>query len=168
MRSDDRFNILGNAYHIRVSAYIFCYYYDVLSDSSQHRVLLIQRAIHDSKPKFWEGPAGGMGVEDKTLQNGLRREVREETGLHLSKIAHSLPMQKWTSVKTGEWLGFSGIAEVCESEVVRWENDIKLNPKEHQNHVWATEDEVRSGKYKFFGENRTQTLKAFSVMRKEH
>lgn len=161
--SNNRFKIHDTAYRIRVAAFIFCYRWDEKSHSYQLCVLLLQRALGDSKPGLWESSgAGGVEGTDKTLQDALGREVREETGLGLLRITDSLPMQKWTTARD-EWIGFSSIIEVSPSEIEK----IKLNPTEHQAFAWATENEVKDGKYSFYGEHQTQTLKAFSVMRKK-
>ncbi|KAE8334492.1 hypothetical protein BDV24DRAFT_172530 [Aspergillus arachidicola] len=161
--SNDRFKIHDTAYRIRVAAFIFCYRWDEKSHSYQLCVLLLQRALSDSKPSLWESSgAGGVEGTDKTLQDALGREVREETGLDLLRITDSLPMQKWTTARS-EWIGFSSIIEVTPSQLEK----IKLNPTEHQAFAWATENEIKDGKYSFYGEHQTQTLKAFSVMQEK-
>ncbi|KAL4891352.1 P-loop containing nucleoside triphosphate hydrolase protein [Aspergillus ambiguus] len=82
--------------------------------------------------------------------------------LHLSKIVHALSVRHWSRSKHSEqreWVGFSYIIEVSESEerkvsagfghVSRRASQvgkIELNPIEHENFVWATEAEVRTGK----------------------
>ncbi|OGM39392.1 AAA family ATPase [Aspergillus bombycis] len=72
---------------IRVSAHIF------LWDLPEPCILLIQRALCDSKPGFWEVPAGSCEEQDKTPRDALEREVREETGLQLSRVIDALPIQ---------------------------------------------------------------------------
>lgn len=44
---------------------------------------------------------------------------------------------------------------------MKWEDAIRLNPKEHQAFAWATEDEVRSGKYQMFENHKKTVLEAF-------
>ncbi|KAF7589587.1 hypothetical protein BBP40_004047 [Aspergillus hancockii] len=172
----DGFIIHGTTYHLRVSAYIFirpshnpCLETDCrdgMNDSFQPRVLLLQRALQDSKPGYWECPGGGVDGDDKTLKDALGREVFQETGLQLSRIVHFLPMHRWITIRNGErfdWIGYSCIVAVSQSEI-GWEKKIKLNPKEHQAFTWATEDEVKDNKCRFYGEHRSQILKAFTVI----
>jgi 8-oxo-dGTP diphosphatase len=49
----------------------------VIADDHE-RVLLIQRADNGN----WESPGGVLELNE-TIEDGLRREVREETGLHV-------------------------------------------------------------------------------------
>ncbi|EXJ83691.1 hypothetical protein A1O1_07315 [Capronia coronata CBS 617.96] len=50
------------------------------------RILLIQRAGHDSMPHRWEVPGGGCDLEDPTILHAVAREVWEETGLVAARI----------------------------------------------------------------------------------
>ncbi|KAE8334332.1 P-loop containing nucleoside triphosphate hydrolase protein [Aspergillus arachidicola] len=153
----------------------------ILWDLPKPCILLIQRALCDSKPEFWEVPAGSCEEQDKTLRDALEREVREETGLQLSQVIYALPIQTWTRSKEGEqheWVGLPYIIEVSELEhsishenrqgvsgrALKWKDVIQLNPKEHQDFAWATEDEVRRDKYKMFGNHKETILEAFATV----
>ncbi|KAL5082819.1 hypothetical protein Trisim1_003149, partial [Trichoderma cf. simile WF8] len=57
---------------VATSAYIF---------DAQGRVLLVQRAAHDSMPNLWETPGGAVDSGDSSILAGCAREVREEVGL---------------------------------------------------------------------------------------
>ncbi|RFU81500.1 nudix domain, partial [Trichoderma arundinaceum] len=48
---------------------------------AQGRVLLVQRAAHDSMPNLWETPGGAVDAGDPTILHGCARELREEVGL---------------------------------------------------------------------------------------
>lgn len=65
-------------------------------------ILLIERALCDSKAGFWEGPGGSSEEQDKTPRDALEREVQEETGLQLSRVIHALPIQTWTRSREGK------------------------------------------------------------------
>jgi hypothetical protein len=41
----------------------------------QDRILLLQRASHDSMPNRWEIPGGGVDAEDETILHGAVREL---------------------------------------------------------------------------------------------
>ncbi|KAE8334406.1 hypothetical protein BDV24DRAFT_156870 [Aspergillus arachidicola] len=173
--SPDQYRFDATAYCIRVSALIF------LWDLPEPRILLIQRALCDSKPGFWEGPGGSQEKHDKTPRDALEREVREETGLQLSRVIHALPIQTWTRSREGkqqEWIGLPYIIQVSEFEpsiphenrqavsrrALERKDVIQLNPKEHQAFAWATEKEVRCDKYKMFGNHKEAILKAFAIV----
>lgn len=108
------------------------------------KVLLVQRAPHDSMPNRWEIPGGAVD-EDETVLGGVAREVWEESGLRVSRLT--------ASVWAGEGLAAGAVfrttrgrfifkltfvAEVEDSSAVR------LDPDEHQDYVWATEEECRA------------------------
>ncbi|KAK5659396.1 hypothetical protein OQA88_1489 [Cercophora sp. LCS_1] len=112
------------------------------------RVLLVQRAPHDSMPNRWEVPGGAVDLEDETVLHGAVRELREEGGLVATKITHWIPEQ------TGDVEGYvftnrAGTKTFCRFafgvEVEDWES-VKLDPNEHQDYVWASEEEVSEGK----------------------
>ncbi|GMG12992.1 unnamed protein product [Aspergillus oryzae] len=163
------------AYCIRVSAHIFLWV------SGKPCILLIQRALCDSEPGFWKVPAGSCEEQDKTPRDALEREVREETGLQLSRVIHALPIQTWTRSKEGEqheWVGLPYIIEVSELEhsishenrqgvsgrALKCKDVIQLNPREHQDFAWATEDEVRRDMYKLFGNDKETIFEAFATV----
>lgn len=146
------------------------------ADSPKPRLLLIQRALCDTKPEYWEVAGGGVDKQDQNPQNALEREVQEETGLQLSRVTHALPVQTWRRFKGGEWHEWVGLPYIIEvskqransqdvpQPVMEWEDVIRLNPKEHQAFTWATEDEVRSGKYQMFGNHKEAILEAFAIV----
>ncbi|KAE8397986.1 hypothetical protein BDV37DRAFT_264442 [Aspergillus pseudonomiae] len=126
-------------------------------------------------------PTGSFEEQDKTPRDALEREVRKETGLQLSRVIHALPIQTWTRSKDGEqheWVGLPYIIEVSELEhsishenrqgvsgrAQKWKDVIQLNPKEHQDFAWATEDEVRRDKYEMFGNHKETILEAFATV----
>ncbi|KAE8374937.1 P-loop containing nucleoside triphosphate hydrolase protein [Aspergillus bertholletiae] len=173
--SPHQFRFNDTAYCIRVSAHIF------LWDLQKPYILLIQRALCDTKPGYWEVPAGSGEEQDQTPRDALEREVREETGLRLSRVTHALPIQTWARDNEGrqhEWIGLPYIIEVSELEpsksranrqglsepALKWKDAIQLNPQEHQDFAWATEDEVRRDKYKMFGNHKKTILEAFAMV----
>ncbi|KAK8004309.1 hypothetical protein PG989_004028 [Apiospora arundinis] len=52
----------------------------------EDRILLVQRAPHDSMPLLWEVPGGACDDTDKTVLHAVARELREETGLRAARI----------------------------------------------------------------------------------
>jgi 8-oxo-dGTP pyrophosphatase MutT (NUDIX family) len=82
---------------------------------------------------------------DETLLHAAVRELKEETGLTATRIVRKVTEFGWseTSKRTGELRNWR--KHVFEMEVENL-NDLQLDPIEHQNHLWATEDEVRQDK----------------------
>lgn len=112
------------------------------------KVLVIQRASTDSMPNKWELPGGAVSDEDPTFFHGAARELWEESGLKAMRFTQVVtegpdrePGQVYpNSTQTKIWCRFSFIVEVESCE------DVKLDPSEHQNFAWATEDEIRDQK----------------------
>ncbi|KAI0114018.1 NUDIX hydrolase domain-like protein [Nemania sp. FL0031] len=107
---------------------------------SNPRILLVQRAASDSYPNTWEPPGGGCGDTDETILHAAR-ELREEARLEAARvIGHVGDPHTFTT---------SSRKPVCQfnsAEHVKTDGGAplvaKLNAKEHQRFVWATEGEV--------------------------
>lgn len=110
----------------------------------QDRILLLQRAPDDSMPNRWEIPGGAVDDDDPSVLYGCARELWEEAGLVLRHIKHVIPdgaNGKPGAVftnRTGKrfFCKFSFEVDVADTE------SVKLDPNEHQDFVWATEEEV--------------------------
>ncbi|KAG5970140.1 hypothetical protein E4U55_001821 [Claviceps digitariae] len=166
---------------VAVSALIF--------DAPRTRVLLVQRAGHDTRPYRWELPGGGVGDElGETILEGLAREVREETGLRVVSVRGVRPEQQqqqqqqhgqdtaqlaqvfWNSSRTKLIGRF--VFEVCvaggqsEGDAQMEVPPVVLDEREHCDFVWATEHVVRHGGLEWTGpEVRDMILEAFRLAR---
>ncbi|KAF3039729.1 hypothetical protein E8E12_005888 [Didymella heteroderae] len=108
------------------------------------RILLLQRAASDSYPGKWEPPGGAVDDEDLSILHAAARELWEETGLQASHIGGLVGDPRFFSRSNGD--------QICRFTFavhVLSENGsvltAKLDPKEHQAHVWATEAEIKAG-----------------------
>ena len=119
----------------------------VTEPDSKPRVLLLQRAAGDSNPNKWEPPGGACDDEDPSILFAVARELREETGLEADHMSRTVGDPHYFSARNGREICRLNFLVRVKSELV---NDkaatAKLDPVEHQNSVWATEDEVRAGK----------------------
>ncbi|KAF7543969.1 hypothetical protein G7Z17_g10315 [Cylindrodendrum hubeiense] len=108
------------------------------------RILLVQRAPNDSMPNLWEIPGGAVDDDDPSVLYGCARELWEEAGLVARHVKHVIPdgfNGKPGAVftnRTGKifWCKFSFEVDVIDTR------EVKLDPNEHQDFVWATEEEV--------------------------
>ncbi|KAI7781269.1 nudix domain protein [Diaporthe eres] len=108
------------------------------------RVLLVQRASHDSMPNKWEIPGGAVD-DNETVLGGLVREVWEESGLKVRRFIFSvgsgggLAAGAVFQTRRGRFIfKLTFVVEVEDSAAVA------LDPDEHQDYVWATEEECRA------------------------
>lgn len=117
----------------------------VIHDSPEPRILLIQRSASDSMPNLWEIPGGGCDDEDPTILRSVARELREEAGLIAASVGPRVGDDHLFQTRSGK--------AVCKFNFqVKTKKDeegmdkVKLEPEEHQNYVWATEEEVKAHK----------------------
>ncbi|OLN83747.1 hypothetical protein CCHL11_08749 [Colletotrichum chlorophyti] len=113
---------------------------------SRGRILLLQRAAHDSMPNRWEPPGGAADPTDASLLVACARELWEEAGLEAVEVVRVVsegPGEEPGTVFTNRtgtlvWCRFAFEVRVKTDEVVR------IDPEEHQDYVWAEESEVSS------------------------
>ncbi|MGB9707737.1 MAG: NUDIX domain-containing protein [Candidatus Pacearchaeota archaeon] len=98
------------------------------------RYLLLRRKLHW---KGWEFPKGGVIAREK-IENTVRREVQEETGLKVLNIIPFKSKGEFTYDKKTQRerkaKGFSYILFGCEVKKGR----VKISKKEHDNFKWLS------------------------------
>lgn len=104
------------------------------------RILLLQRSAHDSMPNQWEVAGGGCDEEDETILHGVARELWEEAGLKATRIGPRVGDLHFFTSRTGKKI--CRFTFVVEAETL----DVKLDPNEHQDFVWASEEDVKGKK----------------------
>ncbi|KAF4308030.1 putative nudix domain protein [Botryosphaeria dothidea] len=128
------------------------------------RLLLVQRsATERAFPNLWEVPGGSVDPEDETILHAVGRELQEETGLHVIAINHEVG--KGVEFRTGSgerqasWLKLAfevAVAEMDGGLGAKKEGGaaeaipIRLDPIEHQNYLWVSEDEIKGGEINGF------------------
>jgi ADP-ribose pyrophosphatase YjhB (NUDIX family) len=133
-----------------------------------HQLAVIAYIIYDNKflllkrnnePKVW-GPPGGRLESDEDPNEGILREVKEETGLHIEII---LPADIWYGkYRDGILVSIDYLAKADSGEV-------KLS-HEHSEFRWATIEDLRN-KNPLLGETKSSFLlkdfeKAWSLYQK--
>ncbi|KAF6831085.1 nudix domain protein [Colletotrichum musicola] len=118
-----------------------------LASSGGRRILLLQRAAHDSMPNLWETPGGSADDDDASLLIACARELWEEAGLEAVEIVRVVSEGEGKepgSVFTNR----TGTVVFCRFafEVRVRPGEVKIDPEEHQDFVWATEEEVKAGR----------------------
>ncbi|KAH0837442.1 hypothetical protein AYO21_08958 [Fonsecaea monophora] len=135
------------------------------------RVLLVQRAAHDSAPLRWEAPGGACDPEDASILHAVARELWEEAGLVARRIGPLVAPGHVFVTRGGKRVcKFEFLVDVVGDRVNDVEDDdgrrkdrgkdgdgkgggiapripqVKLDPNEHVDYVWATEEECREGR----------------------
>ncbi|KAH8585821.1 NUDIX hydrolase domain-like protein, partial [Bisporella sp. PMI_857] len=108
------------------------------SSASNPRILLIQRAADDSLPGRWEIPGGGVDDEDESILHAVTRELWEEAALTATRIGSLVGNPHIFESRSGKQVCRLNFLVEVKSAVGAM--DVKLDPKEHQRFVWATED----------------------------
>ena len=99
-------------------------------------------------PNRWEVPGGACDEDDPTILHGAARELWEEAGLVAKRFTHlvtdspdpEIEQVFPNSTRTKTWCRFTFHVEVENCDTV------KVDPDEHQDFVWASEEEVRQQK----------------------
>ncbi|MCJ1466141.1 hypothetical protein MMC07_004760 [Pseudocyphellaria aurata] len=164
--------------HLVVGACIFA---PSTPDHPNPRILLVQRAATERTfPNLWEVPGGSAEYSDPSILHSVARETFEETGLRLTRVVRQVGDGiTFTARKNKNWIKLLFEIEVAELHGVAIEEaaerdfsnpaPVILNPEEHQNHAWVTEEElshctVTSGPYPPTTEAQLQGLRqAFAL-----
>ncbi|KAI2609171.1 NUDIX hydrolase domain-like protein [Hypoxylon sp. NC1633] len=132
------------------------------------KLLLVQRAAHDSLPLLWEIPGGACDFEDESLLHAVARELWEESGLCTKSIDALVGKGLVFFTRRGHRMcKYSFMTEVEGY-------DVELDPNEHQAYLWVTEEEARAGKcgdveFKYtFKEQQLAVYEAFGLKNGKH
>ncbi|CRK26294.1 hypothetical protein BN1723_013806, partial [Verticillium longisporum] len=115
---------------------------------AENRILLLRRAAHDSMPGLWEPPGGAADEPDGSLLVSCARELWEEAGLlatamvRIASEGDGIAPGNVFGNRTGERVYRKFAFEVAVSGSL----DVRLDAHEHDAYVWATEEEIRSGR----------------------
>jgi 8-oxo-dGTP pyrophosphatase MutT (NUDIX family) len=143
--------------------------------SGLDHMLLVQRSKSDSYPGRWEIPGGSVDMTGETILEAAARELKEETGLTVSKFVRDMDIVRFSTGRNASfrwWNKFSFEVEVKESNVEDGAKDerskmdrvgakVKLDEKEHQAWLWASVEDVQkesSGETKLRFVTREQHL----------
>ncbi len=96
-----------------------------------HKFLLLKRS---TKPFIW-APPGGHLYRDENPEKGLRREIKEETGLDIEIVA---PVNTWF----GEWNGSALLS--IDYLVKITGGELRLS-NEHSAYAWISVEQLREG-----------------------
>ncbi|KAG9244934.1 NUDIX hydrolase domain-like protein [Calycina marina] len=116
--------------------------------NEEGRILMVQRASTDSMPNKWEVPGGAVDIDDASILAGAARELMEEAGLKAKRFNYEVatgPDEKFGRLFMNSRRTRSFCRVVFDVDVESCE-DVKLDPKEHQDFAWVMEDEVRKEK----------------------
>ncbi|KAH6671981.1 NUDIX hydrolase domain-like protein [Halenospora varia] len=109
--------------------------------SPELKILLLQRALHDTLPGRWEIPGGGCDDDDRSILHGVARELWEEAGLEVVRVESIVGEEERFVSSSGKGVRkFNFLVGVKEGA------EVVLDENEHQNYVWASESEVKEGR----------------------
>ena len=149
----------------------------------QAHILLVQRSASDSYPGRWEVPGGSVDMNGETVLEAAARELKEETGLTVERFVAQLELTRFMTGKSFNprwWNKPTFLVQVEEakhnegvegSECDAIGANVRLDEKEHQAWLWASEDEVKGGwcgeiQLPFVSEQQQRImLEAFMAMR---
>ncbi|KAI0126006.1 NUDIX hydrolase domain-like protein [Xylariales sp. AK1849] len=108
------------------------------------KILIVQRASHDSMPDRWEVPGGAIDPEDASIVHGAARELWEEAGLVARRFNYMIPHGGVEGAPGQVFTNRNGTRVFCRVafDVDVHGFEVTLDADEHQDFVWATEQEV--------------------------
>ncbi|KAK4079052.1 hypothetical protein Trihar35433_157 [Trichoderma harzianum] len=113
------------------------------SNQSYPRLLLLQRAAHDSMPNKWEVPGGGCDDDDESILHGAARELWEEAGLKAIHLGAPVGRPYFLQSRSGKKV-CKFVFPVQAETNSQGRMDVTLDPREHQSFVWASKEEVKA------------------------
>ena len=128
-----------------------------------HLLLLYLPSPPKTLTQRQEIPGGKVDDTDETVLHALVRELKEETGLEATKIVRKVGEFGWEE-RRGKWLKLVFEVEVKEMNIV-------LDAEEHQEYLFATEEEIVNDKVKDVAlsyispPNKVIKLEAFKLRR---
>ncbi|EAQ85472.1 hypothetical protein CHGG_09486 [Chaetomium globosum CBS 148.51] len=119
------------------------------NNTTTNRVLLIQRSPRDGFGFKWECPGGRVDTTDASILHALCREVREETGLVVSRVERVVEMGEFDGGGRERWRKVTFLVGV-EGLKLEGSQDgfpvARLSEEEHVGAFWAAEEEVLAGR----------------------
>lgn len=138
--------------------------------SPTNKVLIVQRSLSDSRPGLWETPGGGCDADDVSVLYSAARELLEESGLVARRIIDVIGRPDYFTSTSGKRIMKLDFIVEAGSDV---EEQVKLDPEEHQDFVWATEEEIQRGiasdrSLSFTSQEQLQVILDAFEMRRNH
>lgn len=125
------------------------------------KVFLPKRAAPKAfLPDVFELPGGHIDFGEDIVE-GLKREVVEEHGM---RISVGDPFAVFTY--HNEIKGSHSVEAVYFATFIDPIENIRLNPEDHSEYIWAAEDKVENVR-EFSGEEKKNVLKGFALLKGE-
>ncbi|KAH8109378.1 NUDIX hydrolase domain-like protein [Phellopilus nigrolimitatus] len=106
--------------------------------SVSKKILLLKRITkEDEYPDMYELPGGHAENEDATILDDVARELREETGLDVTRVVSEFDEGFEYTTKKGISKQFNFLVEVAG----KGEPEVVMNPEEHQAYAWVANEE---------------------------
>lgn len=100
------------------------------------KILMARRAADDFLGGVYELPGGGVD-DGETIVEGAVREVKEETGLTVTKIVSTFEGFDYSTDRKPSVRQVNFLVEVDAG-------DVALDPKEHDDFIWVDETNFKS------------------------
>ncbi|GIW61302.1 MAG: DNA mismatch repair protein MutT [Patescibacteria group bacterium] len=107
--------------------------YGAILDKEKN-LLILKRASHDSHPGIWEIPGGALNFNED-LDQGVQREVYEETGLSVNAL---FPFAAYSEISTKGYQVIR-IAYLC--KLLNDKHSVSLS-SEHDEYQWVNLEQV--------------------------
>lgn len=100
--------------------------------NNKKEILILKRSSEeDVFPDLWDIP-GGTLEDGEDPEVGVKREIKEETGLDIKEMSLFYSMSNIDTTKNKQFIRLEFIAQYDEV------GTVILNPKEHQEYQWVS------------------------------
>lgn len=103
---------------------------------NNNKILILKRAEGTYLGGLWDFP-GGTLEDGEAPEKGARREIYEETGLKLTKVALFYCHSKVDQKNNKQFVTLVFLSE-------SGRKNVKINPKEHGEYCWIKLGEIKS------------------------
>lgn len=104
-----------------------------INKNGEKEYLVIRRSKLSTFPNVWESPKGSC-EKNETIENCLKREIKEETGLNI-EIKKFLGQSAFENIKNDKARYIAVYNFLCKTNAKR--NDVKLSKLEHSAYSWV-------------------------------
>lgn len=124
-----------------------------------NRALIVKRSETETfAPGHWELPGGSIEYGE-TVEDGITREIKEETGLNVN-LGNTFHQFTYVSDRSETHY----IEVIVMANLQDPEQEVKLNPLEHSEYKWVTKEEFKGNFEDMFELERIAIEEGFLIL----
>lgn len=114
----------------------------ILNEDESKTLLLLRSKNTKNEPGTWSRP-GGTIEYGETIEESLRREVREEVGIEITNLEYTNIVDHFIPERNEHWISLGYKAKIAPSQTPR-----NMEPNKCDDLRWFAKDELPSNLYR--------------------